>query len=116
MRPRAEHLGVLPGSRPNATQRSRSNSREDGMANRRREVVGGVDTHKDVHVAAAIDGQGRILGSESFAASARGYHSLLQWLRRQGTVMAVGVEGTGAWGAGLTRHLTAEGLRVAEVN
>jgi len=81
-----------------------------------RQVTGGVDTHGEVHVAAVIDATGRILGTESFPASLVGYRSLLRWLRRHGAVASVGVEGTGAYGAGLARHLTQEGVVVVEVN
>jgi transposase len=78
-------------------------------------VTGGVDTHKDVHVAAALDALGRLLGTESFPTTRAGYRQLLGWLRAFGEVDAVGVEGTGAWGAGLHRFLTANGVRVVEV-
>ncbi len=86
------------------------------MAATRRNVIGGVDTHKDIHVVAAVDGRGRVLASETFDATAGGYRSLLGWLRSQGDVVAVGIEGTGSWGAGLSRHLREEGVRVVEVN
>ena len=66
-------------------------------------ITGGVDTHLDVHVAAALDSIGGLLGVESFAADAAGYRRLLAWLRSFGTVELVGVEGTGSYGAGLTR-------------
>ena len=79
-------------------------------------VIGGVDTHKDLHVAAVIDETGRILGTRSFPAQARGYGQLTSWLRSFGTVERVGVEGTGAYGAGLARHLAKEGIEVLEVN
>jgi transposase len=78
-------------------------------------VTGGVDTHKDVHVAAALDELGRLLGVESFPTTAAGYRRLWRWLRSFGDVVAVGVEGTGAWGAALARHLTSEGADVREV-
>jgi transposase len=78
-------------------------------------VTGGVDTHKDTHVAAALDGLGRLLGTESFPANAAGYRRLLRWLRHFGELTAVGVEGTGAWGAGLARFLTAADVEVVEV-
>ncbi len=81
-----------------------------------RDVVGGVDTHKDIHVGAVIDTQGRILGTETFAVNEHGYGRLLAWLRGHGRVTAVGVEGTGSWGAGLARHLTGAGVSVVEVN
>jgi transposase len=80
------------------------------------EITGGVDTHGQVHVAAAVDAAGRILGTESFAASLCGYRALLRWLRRHGQVARVGVEGTGAYGAGLARYLARQGVVVVEVN
>jgi Transposase len=57
------------------------------------DVTGGVDTHKDTHTAAALDGAGRVLGTEQFAANQAGYKALLAWLRSFGPVPAVGVEG-----------------------
>jgi transposase len=83
-------------------------------------VTGGVDTHKDTHTAAAVDGAGRVLGTAQFPATHAGYRALLAWLRRHaddhGQLALVGVEGTGAYGAGLTRHLQDEGVRVVEVD
>lgn len=81
-----------------------------------REVTGGVDTHADVHVAAALDPVGRELGWESFPTTAAGYEALADWLGGFGPVGLIGVEGTGAYGAGLTRSLTAAGLVVVEVD
>jgi transposase len=85
------------------------------MAENARRVTGGVDTHKDSHVAAALDEVGRVLGTEVFPATPAGYRRLLRWLRAFGEVVAVGVEGTGSWGAGLARYLAAEGVAVIEV-
>ena len=79
-------------------------------------VSGGVDTHADSHVAAAIDDNGGLLGVESFSADQAGYKSLLGWLFGFGEVERVGVEGTGSWGVGLTRFLTAAGVGVVEVD
>ncbi len=79
-------------------------------------VIGGVDTHKDAHVASVMDGLGRTLGTASFPADAKGYDHLLAWMESHGTVEAVGVEGTGSYGAGLARRLAADGTRVLEVN
>jgi transposase len=78
-------------------------------------VTGGVDTHKDTHVAAALDDLGRVLGTEAFPTTTAGYRALLRWLSSHGQVISVGVEGTGAWGAGLARFLTATGIEVIEV-
>jgi len=80
------------------------------------EVTAGVDTHKDSHTAAALDAAGRLLGSAQFPATAAGYAGLLAWLAGFGTVMLVGVEGTGVYGAGLARHLRAHGVAVVEVD
>jgi transposase len=81
-----------------------------------RRITGGVDTHLDVHVAAALDERGAQLGVESFAATAAGYQELLGWLESFGTVELIGVEGTGSYGAGLTRHLLAHEVVVVEVD
>jgi transposase len=81
-----------------------------------RPVTGGVDTHADVHVAAAVDANGGVLGVESFATTPAGYLELHHWLAKFGTVDRVGVEGTGAYGAGLARHLRGQGLMVIEVD
>jgi len=80
------------------------------------EVTGGVDTHADVHVAAAIDQVGRELGWASFPTTPAGYEDLAEWLEGFGQVGVVGVEGTGVYGAGLARSLVARGLRVVEVD
>ena len=84
---------------------------EDG-----RVVFGGVDTHRDTHVAAVVDGAGRVLGTAPFGADRVGYEQLEDWLRLQGRVSRVGVEGTGSYGAGLARYLMAAGIEVVEVN
>ena len=81
-----------------------------------RQITGGVDTHLDVHVAAALDERGALLGVESFETTPAGYDKLLTWLRSFGTVELLGVEGTGSYGAGLTRHLHGDGVRVVEVD
>jgi transposase len=81
-----------------------------------RAVTGGVDTHADVHVAAALDPIGGLLGVAEFPATAAGYARLLGWLGGFGTVCLVGIEGTGSYGAGLARHITAAGVRVVEVD
>ena len=79
-------------------------------------ITGGVDTHLDVHVAAVVDGNGGVLGVESFATTPAGYRELCSWLETFGTVARVGVEGTGAYGAGLARHLRCRGVVVIEVD
>lgn len=79
-------------------------------------VTGGVDTHKDFHVAAALDQLGRLLEIAEFPATAAGYRQLHTWLAGHGEIDSVGIEGCGSWGAGLARHLTAAGIAVVEVN
>ena len=81
-----------------------------------RNVVGGVDTHADAHVAAAIDLNGGVLGVESFRADEAGYEQLVTWLARFGPIARVGVEGTGSWGVGLSRFLNEVGVEAVEVD
>jgi transposase len=80
------------------------------------EITGGVDTHKDFHVAAAKDALGRDLGTCRFPATQAGYDALLSWMCSFGPVAMIGVEGTGCYGAGLTTHLLTHGVSVVEVN
>ncbi|MFE1587082.1 transposase [Streptomyces sp. NPDC058737] len=75
-----------------------------------------MDTHGEVHVAAVISPLGKILGTGSFPATAAGYRQLLVWARKRGTVRRAGVEGTGTFGAGLSRYLLAQHVQVFEVN
>lgn len=79
-------------------------------------VVGGVDTHLDLHVAAALDERGGLLATASFPTTPAGYARLLDWLRDFGQVRVVGVEGTGSYGAGLSRFLQQAGIEVLEVD
>ena len=78
-------------------------------------VILGVDTHLDEHVAVALDGLGRRLGTLRVSATTAGYLRLLKWATDFGTVEHAGVEGTGSFGAGLARFLRAEGIEVFEV-
>lgn len=78
--------------------------------------VGGVDTHLDVHVAAVVDANGGVLGIKSFPTTPAGYDDLSSWMQSVGELRRVGVEGTGAYGAGLARHLAGRGLEVIEVD
>jgi transposase len=81
-----------------------------------RAITGGVDTHADAHVAAALDPIGGLLGVREFPVTPAGYAGLLGWLGGFGTVALVGIEGTGSYGAGLARHVAAAGIRVVEVD
>ena len=79
-------------------------------------MTAGVDTHADVHVAAVIDQVGGVLGIETFPTTAAGYADLVAWLRSNGDVDLVGVEGTGSYGAGLCRYLAVAGVARVEVD
>jgi transposase len=79
-------------------------------------ITGGVDTHKDTHTAAALDANGRLLGNETFVASAAGYAALVTWLRDFGTIARIGIEGTGSYGSGLAAYLRDQSVHVVEVN
>jgi transposase len=79
-------------------------------------IAGGVDTHLDAHVAAALDANGGVLGVRSFPTTTEGFVALTDWLCAFGPVAQVGVEGTGAYGAGLSRYLRSRGVTVIEVD
>ena len=81
-----------------------------------RKVIVGVDTHKHVHVAVAIDTWGIRLGDQSFVADSGGYQALITWAETHGRLEAFGIEGTGSYGAGLARAVRRAGHRVVEVN
>ena len=81
-----------------------------------RPVTGGVDTHLDLNVAAALDPVGGLLAVAEFPATCGGHRRLLGWLAGFGPVTRVGVEGTGSYGAGLARYLRAAGVEVVEVD
>jgi len=68
-------------------------------------VVGGVDRHKDLHVAAVVDDNDQVLGTQSFATTRQGYKLMLTWMRSFGDLQRIGVECTGSYGAGLLRYM-----------
>jgi transposase len=78
-------------------------------------VVGGIDTHKDLHFAAVVHVSGEVLGERAFATTRQGYRALAKWMASFGRVERVGVEQTGSYGAGVVRALALEGIRVLEV-
>jgi transposase len=86
------------------------------MTSARAVVTVGVDTHSDVHHAAVIDQVGRPLADAGFPTTPAGYRQLLAWAGEHGEATAFGVEGTGAYGAGLARFLRAAGQTVIEVD
>jgi transposase len=80
------------------------------------QIILGVDTHKDTHVAVLVSAVGMVIGGQAFPATAAGYRQLLAWARDFGVVGRAGVEGTGCYGAALARYLRAENVQVLEVN
>lgn len=86
------------------------------MADARAPITGGVDTHRDFHIAAALDHRGGQLGVERFDTTPAGYQALTVWLQSFGPIERVGVEGTGTWGAALTRVLLDRGVCVVDVD
>jgi len=80
-----------------------------------RRVIGGVDTHKDLHVAAVVDERDHVLETRCFATTRQGYRQMLAWMRSFGEVQRVGIESTGSYGAGLLRFIQKAGIEVLEV-
>lgn len=78
-------------------------------------IVGGVDTHKEQHVAAVVDSHDRVLETAVFPATRHGYKQMVCWMRAFGQVERIGVESTGSYGAGLLRYLNQAAIRVLEV-
>src|SRR5271163_4068129 len=78
-------------------------------------IVGGVDTHKDLHVAAIVDEQDRVIGTRCFATTRQGYRQMLAWMRSFGELQRIGIESTGSYGAGLLRFMQQAKVTVLEV-
>ena len=78
-------------------------------------IVSGVDTHKDLHVAAVVDELDRVLASQSFATTRDGYKQMLAWMGAFGSLQRVGIEVTGTYGAGQLRYMQKAGIEVLEV-
>ncbi len=81
-----------------------------------RRVAIGVDTHKHIHVAVALDELGGRLGELTVATDRAGAAQLERWATSHGRIIAFGIEGTASYGAGVTSHLRRHGHRVIEVN
>ena len=89
------------------------------MQLRRDDVIVGVDTHKDNHVAVAIDGFGGRLGDIVVPTTIAGFEELLAFclafVGSAGRLIGFGVEGTGSYGVGLARYLRNHGYDVHEI-
>jgi transposase len=79
-------------------------------------VIVGVDTHKLIHVAVAINLLGARLATISVSADRAGYGELIAWARTLGGIEAFGIEGTGSYGVGLASFARRHAVRVVEVN
>src|ERR1700675_2623596 len=80
-----------------------------------RRIVGGVDTHKDLHVAAVVDEQDRVMETRSFATTRQGYRQMLAWMLSFGELQRIGIESTGSYGARLLRFMQQAKVVVLEV-
>ena len=76
-----------------------------------RRIVGGVDTHKDLHVAAVVDEQDRVIETRSFATTRQGYRQMLAWMRAFGDLHRIGVELTAAMAQAFSVSCSKPGLR-----
>lgn len=81
----------------------------------RRRVIVGVDTHKYIHVAVALDANGGVIGTQSFAADSLGYAALIDWGAGLGRNIIFAVEGTGSYGSGLASAIRRRQIGVLEV-
>jgi len=81
-----------------------------------RAVWGGVDTHRDQHVAAIVDTLGSTIATRAFAATGQGYCELLVWMLDHGQITAIGIEGTGSYGAGLASYLASCNIVIREID
>ncbi|MBG6185561.1 transposase [Arthrobacter sp. CAN_A214] len=79
-------------------------------------VVVGVDTHADTHHVAVVTEYGKPLGDRAFPTTSAGYREVVGFITGFGVVLQIGMEGTGTYGAALTRVLQGEGILVIEVN
>lgn len=78
-------------------------------------IVGGVDTHKDLHVAAVVDQNNKVLGTQYFSATRQGYRQMLTWMASFGALKRIGAECIATYGSGLLRYFQNTGLEVLEL-
>jgi len=79
------------------------------------QIIIGVDTHKSNHIAVAISHQGARLGTMTIPTTRQGYRDLEAWASELGKIKAFGIEGTGSYGAALSRDLLVKGHTVLDV-
>jgi transposase len=81
------------------------------------DFVIGVDTHKDTHTAAVVDGLGGLHDQTTMVTDAAGYDAMVRWARAAAPGRRIwAIEGTGSFGAALTTHLLAAEEWVCEVD
>lgn len=78
-------------------------------------VIGGVDTHKNIHITAIVNDSNQELSSEYFPATRHGYKEMLKWMSSFGKISRVGIEWSGTYGLGLLRYMQSSGIEVLEV-
>ncbi|STX04994.1 Transposase [Kocuria rosea] len=78
-------------------------------------VIGGVDTHKDLHMAVVVDVHDAVIATQAFSTTRAGYRFLMRWMRSYWDIARIGVECSGSYRAGLLRHLENAGIEVLEV-
>jgi transposase len=76
----------------------------------------GVDAHKGVHVALAVDEAGQELGQWQGRNNAAGWQAISEWAASLGGPRRWGIEGAWGYGRNLAQHLVAAGETVYEVN
>lgn len=79
-------------------------------------VIAGFDCHLDTHTAALLDPLGKLIATRAFPTTSAGYEEAIAWISSRGPVIVAGVEGTGGYGAALTRCLSGAGVRVIDIN
>ena len=78
-------------------------------------VIGGVDTHKDIHFAAVVNNFDQVLSNENFPTTQQGYKEMLKWMGSFGHVSRIGIECSGTYGLGLLRYIQTQNIEVLEV-
>lgn len=86
------------------------------MTDENTNVIAGIDTHADTHHVAITTEYGRPVADKEFLAVGSGYRKIFDFITGFGTVIGVGIEGTGSYGAELARVLGKNGLTIHEVN
>ena len=76
-------------------------------------IVGGVDTHKDLHVASIVDEQDQVIGTRSIATTRQGYRQMLAWMRSFGELQRIGIQSTGSYRAQIVAYTCASLAKLA---